>query len=93
MKKILPTLLALIIISSFTSELNAQSIRKQFEDREVYQPELKPNYNEELKKLNHTLELAKYRIARSHGIQLKNGKFITGSDKRGSRDGNQASTY
>ena len=48
---------------------------------------------EELKKLNHTLELAKYRIARSHGIQLKNGKFITGSDKRGSRDGNQASTY
>ena len=48
---------------------------------------------EELKELNHTLELAKYGIARSHGIQLKNGKFITGSDKRGSRDGNQASTY
>ena len=48
---------------------------------------------EELKELNHTIEQAKYGIARSHGIQLKNGKFITGSDKRGSRDGNQASTY
>ncbi len=48
---------------------------------------------EELKELNHTIERAKYGIARSHGIQLKNGKFITGSDKRGSRDGNQASTY
>ena len=48
---------------------------------------------QELKELNHTLEPAKYSIARSHGIQLKNGKFITGSDKRGSRDGNQASTY
>ncbi len=48
---------------------------------------------QELKELNHTLEPAKYSIARSHGIQLKNGKFITGSDQRGSRDGNQASTY
>ena len=47
----------------------------------------------ELDELNHTLKLVEYRIARAHGIQLKNGKFITGSDKRGSLDGNQASTY
>ncbi len=47
----------------------------------------------ELEELNHTLKLVEYRIARAHGIQLKNGKFITGSDKRGSLDGNQASTY
>ena len=53
MKKILPILFALIIILSFTSEVNAQSIRKQYEDREVYQPELKPNYNEELKQFHY----------------------------------------
>jgi len=47
----------------------------------------------ELEELNHTLKLVEYRIARAHGIQLKNGKFITGSDKRGSLDGSQASTY
>jgi len=47
----------------------------------------------ELQELNHTLKLVEYRIARAHGIQFKNGKFITGSDKRGSLDGNQASTY
>ena len=47
----------------------------------------------ELKKLNHTLKLVEYGIARAHGIQLKNGKFITASDKRGDLDGNQASTY
>ena len=53
MKKILPILLALIIILSFTTEVNAQGIRKQYEDREVYQPELKPNYNEELKQFHY----------------------------------------
>jgi hypothetical protein len=53
MKKILPILFALIIILSFTSEVNAQGIRKQYEDREVYQPELKPNYNEELKQFHY----------------------------------------
>jgi gamma-glutamyltranspeptidase/glutathione hydrolase len=47
----------------------------------------------ELQELNHTLKLVEYRIARAHGIQFKNGKFITGSDKRGSLDGSQASTY
>ena len=47
----------------------------------------------ELEELNHKLKLVEYRIARAHGIQLKNGKFITGSDKRGSLDGSQASTY
>ena len=47
----------------------------------------------ELEELNHTLKLVEYRIARAHGIQLKNGKFITASDKRGELDGNQASTY
>ena len=47
----------------------------------------------ELEELNHTLKLVEYRIARAHGIQFKNGKFITGSDKRGSLDGSQASTY
>ena len=47
----------------------------------------------ELKKLNHRLKLVEYGIARAHGIQLKNGKFITASDKRGDLDGNQASTY
>ena len=47
----------------------------------------------ELQELNHTLKLVEYSIARAHGIQFKNGKFITGSDKRGSLDGSQASTY
>ena len=47
----------------------------------------------ELQELNHTLKLVEYGIARAHGIQLKNGKFITASDKRGELDGNQASTY
>ena len=53
MKKILPILFALVIILSFTSEVTAQGIRKQYEDREVYQPELKPNYNEELKQFHY----------------------------------------
>jgi len=48
---------------------------------------------EELTELNHNFKLVEYGIARSHGIQLKNGIFITGSDKRGSYDGSQASTY
>ena len=57
----------------------------------------KDSFNEktikELQELNHTLKLVEYGIARAHGIQLKNGKFITASDKRGDLDGNQASTY
>ena len=57
----------------------------------------KDSFNEktikELQELNHTLKLVEYGIARAHGIQLKNGKFITASDKRGELDGNQASTY
>jgi hypothetical protein len=49
MKKIVTTLLPLILFLSFTSDLNAQSLKKQYEDDEVYKPELKPNYNQELK--------------------------------------------
>ena len=47
----------------------------------------KDSFNEktikELQELNHTLKLVEYRIARAHGIQFKNGKFFTGSDKGG----------
>ena len=52
----------------------------------------------ELKKLNHIFYNniapggALY-LARTHGIQKKNREFITGADKRGKQNGNEALTY
>ena len=53
---------------------------------------------DELKLLNHSFYNndnlpGNYYLARTHGIQRKNGIFITGADKRGKQNGNEAITY
>ena len=53
---------------------------------------------DELKLLNHSFYKndnlpGNYYLARTHGIQRKNGIFITGADKRGKQNGNEAITY
>ena len=53
---------------------------------------------DELKKLNHLFFNydnfpGNSYLARTHGIQRENGFFITGADKRGKQNGNEAITY
>jgi gamma-glutamyltranspeptidase/glutathione hydrolase len=53
----------------------------------------------ELEALNHifehngTVENGTYTLAQTHGVHLKNNKFITGFDKRGTYDENEGITY
>ena len=53
----------------------------------------------ELEVLNHifehdgAVERGVYGLAQTHGVQLKNNKFITGFDKRGKYDENEGITY
>ena len=53
----------------------------------------------ELEALNHifehdgVVERGVYGLAQTHGVQLKNNKFITGFDKRGKYDENEGITY
>ena len=53
----------------------------------------------ELEVLNHifehdgSVERGVYGLAQTHGVQLKNNKFITGFDKRGKYDENEGITY
>ena len=53
----------------------------------------------ELEALNHifahngTVENGIYTLAQIHGVHLKNNKFITGFDKRGTYDENEGITY
>ena len=53
---------------------------------------------DELEKLNHSFFNydnfpGNSYLARTHGIQRKNGLFLTGADKRGNQNGNEAITY
>jgi hypothetical protein len=59
---------------------------------------LDQNKIDELKLLNHAFYNDKnlpgnFYLARTHGIQRKNGSFISGADKRGTQNGNEAITY
>ena len=59
---------------------------------------LDQNQIDELKLLNHAFYESKnlpgnFYLARTHGIQRKDGSFISGADKRGTQNGNEAITY
>ena len=47
----------------------------------------------QLKDLKHNFHNQTTYLARAHGIQKKNGIFITGADKRGEYNGKEAITY
>jgi len=47
----------------------------------------------QLKDLKHNFYNQTTYLARAHGIQKKNGIFITGADKRGEYNGKEAITY
>ena len=95
-----------IIISVLDHDLNIQEAIDVGRTHSQWLPDLifyeegslsKETINE-LKKLNHIFYNniapggALY-LARTHGIQKKNREFITGADKRGKQNGNEALTY
>ncbi|MEL1227057.1 MAG: gamma-glutamyltransferase, partial [Candidatus Neomarinimicrobiota bacterium] len=95
-----------IIISVLDHDLNIQEAMDLGRTHSQWLPDLifyekgaltKETINE-LKKLNHSF--FNYEnfpgnsyLARTHGIQKKDGLFITGADKRGKQNGNEAITY
>jgi len=95
-----------IIISVLDHDLNIQEAMDLGRTHSQWLPDLifyekgaltKETINE-LKKLNHSF--FNYEnfpgnsyLARTHGIQKKDGSFITGADKRGKQNGNEAITY
>jgi gamma-glutamyltranspeptidase/glutathione hydrolase len=95
-----------IIISVLDHELNIQEAIDTPRTHSQWLPDfifyeknaLDQNTIDELKLLNHKFYNAKnlpgnFYLARTHGIQLKDGSFITGADKRGTQNGNEAITY
>ena len=95
-----------IIISVLDHNLNIQEAMDVGRTHSQWLPDLifyekgaltKETINE-LEKLNHSF--FNYNnfpgnsyLARTHGIQRQNGLFITGADKRGNQNGNEAITY
>ena len=95
-----------IIISVLDHDLNIQQAMdvgrthsQWLPDLIFYEKEALTNETiNELKKLNHSFFNydnfpGNSYLARTHGIQRKNGLFLTGADKRGNQNGNEAITY
>jgi len=95
-----------IIISILDHDLNIQEaidtprIHSQWLPDFIFYEKnaLDQNKIDELKLLNHAFYNEKnlpgnFYLARTHGIQRKDGSFISGADKRGTQNGNEAITY
>src|SRR6056300_972261 len=95
-----------IIISVLDHDLNIQEAIATPRTHSQWLPDfifyekgaLDQNKIDELKLLNHAFYNDKnlpgnFYLARTHGIQRKNGSFISGADKRGTQNGNEAITY
>ena len=95
-----------IIISVLDHDLNIQEAIDTPRTHSQWLPDfifyekgaLDQNKIDELKLLNHAFYNDKnlpgnFYLARTHGIQRKDGSFISGADKRGTQNGNEAITY
>jgi gamma-glutamyltranspeptidase/glutathione hydrolase len=95
-----------IIISVLDHDLNIQEAIDTPRTHSQWLPDfiffekdaLDQNQIDELKLLNHAFYESKnlpgnFYLARTHGIQRKDGSFISGADKRGTQNGNEAITY
>jgi len=95
-----------IIISVIDHDLNIQEAIDLPRTHSQWLPDfifyekdaLDQNKIDELKQLNHAFYSDKnlpgnFYLARTHGIQRKDGLFISGADKRGALNGNEAITY